>query len=65
MIVFGISEEGYREILGFEPQTCWRGDTLEGLVEEIRRREKVIRIFPSEDSAWHLPGVLLAEEHPY
>jgi transposase-like protein len=36
---------------------------LERLIQEIRRREKVIRIFPSEASAWRLVGALLAETH--
>ena len=31
--------------------------------EEIRRREKVIRIFPNEASAERLIGALLAEKH--
>lgn len=35
----------------------------ERLNEEIRRREKVIRIFPNEDSAMRLIGALLAEKH--
>jgi transposase-like protein len=36
---------------------------LERLIQEVRRREKVIRIFPNEDSAWRLVGALLAEKH--
>jgi len=35
----------------------------ERLNEEIRRREKVIRIFPNEDSAMRLIGAMLAEKH--
>jgi len=35
----------------------------ERLNEKIRRREKVIRIFPSEDSAIRMIGALLAEKH--
>jgi len=33
------------------------------LIEELRRREKVIRIFPNIDSAWRLIGALLSEYH--
>jgi transposase-like protein len=33
----------------------------ERLNEEIRRRERVIRIFPNDQSAWRLIGALLAE----
>jgi len=36
---------------------------LERLIQEVRRREKVIRIFPNKDSAWRLVGALLAEKH--
>jgi putative transposase len=35
----------------------------ERLIQEIRRRERVIRIFPNEDSALRLMGALLAEIH--
>ncbi len=35
----------------------------ERLNEEIRRRERVIRIFPNEASAMCLIGALLAEQH--
>ena len=35
----------------------------ERLNEEIRRREKVIRIFPNEASTMRLIGALLAEKH--
>jgi putative transposase len=38
-------------------------NSLERLNEEIRRREKVIRIFPNEDSAHRLVGDLLLEQH--
>jgi transposase-like protein len=33
------------------------------LIQEIRRRERVIRIFPNEASAQRLIGALLAEKH--
>ena len=36
---------------------------LERLIQEVRRREKVIRIFPNKTSAWRLVGALLAEKH--
>jgi len=36
---------------------------LERFIEEIHRREKVVRIFPSGDSAYRLIGALCAERH--
>jgi len=36
---------------------------LERLIQEVRRREKIIRIFPSKDSVWRLVGALLAGKH--
>ena len=36
---------------------------LERFIGEIRRREKVIRIFPNMDSAYRLIGALCAEAH--
>lgn len=38
-------------------------NSVERLNEEIRRREKVIRIFPNEASAYRLIGALLMEQH--
>ena len=38
-------------------------DMLERSIQEIRRREKVIRIFPNIDSAYRLVGALCAETH--
>lgn len=35
----------------------------ERLNEEVRRRERVIRIFPNDESAWRLIGALLAEKN--
>lgn len=35
----------------------------ERLNEEIRRRERVIRIFPNDDSALRLIGALLVEQN--
>jgi len=36
---------------------------VERLIEEVRRREKVIRIFPNKDSAWRYSGAVLVEIH--
>ena len=36
---------------------------LERFIQEIRRREKVIRIFPNMSSAYRLVGALCAETH--
>jgi len=38
-------------------------NALERLIQEVRRREKVIRIFPNEASAHRLLGAYLAETH--
>ena len=36
---------------------------LERLNGEVRRREKVVRIFPNDESAWRLLGAYRAERH--
>jgi len=35
----------------------------ERFIEEIRRREKVVRIFPNKKSVWRPVGALCAEKH--
>jgi transposase-like protein len=49
------------------PEKCRKrlrwADMLERFIQEIRRREKVIRIFPNMDSAYRLVGALCAENH--
>ena len=62
-------EEGFDEtlnILTFPKKYRVRlrsTNSQERLNEEIRRRERVIRIFPNEDSAIRLIGALLSEFH--
>jgi len=36
---------------------------VERLIQEVRRREKVIRIFPNKKSAWRYVGAVLVEIH--
>ncbi len=38
-------------------------NTVERLIEEFRRRERVVRIFPNDESAWRLLGAVAAEIH--
>lgn len=49
------------------PNNYWKRlkstNMQERLIQEVRRRERVIRIFPNEDSALRLMGALLAEIH--
>ena len=62
-------EEGFDEalnILAFPKKYRVRlrsTNSQERLNEEIQRRERVIRIFPNEDSAIRLIGALLSEFH--
>jgi transposase-like protein len=64
-----VLEAGWEEataVLALPPKYRRRLRTtnmLERFIEEIRRREKVIRIFPNEDSAHRLMGALCAERH--
>lgn len=46
-----------RNVLGATPKVHHK------TIEEGRRREKVIRIFPNDRSAWRLMGALVAEQH--
>ncbi|WP_413377373.1 IS256 family transposase [Alkalihalobacillus sp. 1P02AB] len=60
-------EEGFEDAIQFlnEPIKWQRHirstNSLERLNQEIRRREKVIRIFPNDNSAFRLIGALLIE----
>ena len=54
MAVLNLPEQ-YRKRLGTT-------NGIERLNEEVRRRERVIRIFPSVESAERLPGALLMEK---
>jgi transposase-like protein len=36
---------------------------IERFIQEIRRREKVVRIFPNQRSVWRLVGALCAQKH--
>ncbi|MDY0404402.1 IS256 family transposase [Virgibacillus sp. 179-BFC.A HS] len=60
-------DEGYEDAIQFyaEPANTHKHirttNTLERLNSEIRRRERVIRIFPNEDSAFRLIGAVLMD----
>jgi len=64
-----VLETGWEEataVLALPPKYRRRLRTtnmIERFIEEIRRREKVIRIFPSGESAYRLIGALCAEQH--
>ena len=65
----GVLEEGFEDalaVLGLPEKYRRRMKSTnmqERLIQEIRRRERVIRIFPNEASALRLIGALLAEKH--
>jgi transposase-like protein len=64
-----VLESGWEEataVLALPPKYRRRLRTtnmLERFIEEIRRREKVVRIFPNEEAAHRLIGALCAERH--
>jgi len=66
---FGTLEEGFYDataVLALPEKYRKRLRTtnmLERFIQEIRRREKVIRIFPNMESAYRLVGALCAETH--
>ena len=53
----------YKQAAELDGQLVTPSRTQERLNEEIRRRERVIRIFPNDDSALRLIGALLAEQN--
>ena len=62
-------EDGFYEVTAvlalpekYRKRLRW-ADMLERFIQEIRGREKVIRIFPNTDSAYRLVGALCAETH--
>ena len=62
-------EDGFYEVTAvlalpekYRKRLRW-ANMLERFIQEIRRREKVIRIFPNTDSAYRLVGALCAETH--
>lgn len=62
-------DEGFDDVIAiFSLPKAYRkrlrtSNSIERLNEEIRRRERVIRIFPNEDSINRLIGALLMEQH--
>ena len=62
-------DEGFNDITAvFSLPEAYRkrlrtSNSIERLNEEIRRRERVIRIFPNEESMDRLLGSLLIEQH--
>lgn len=63
----GILDEGFEDTIQYmaHPESIRRHirstNTLERLNQEIRRREKIIRIFPNTQSAFRLIGAVLME----
>lgn len=58
--------EDVTAVLALPDKYCRRFRTtnmIERLIEGVRRREKVIRIFPNMSSTWRLIGVLPAQKH--
>jgi transposase-like protein len=62
-------EDGFHEATAvlalpekYRKRLLW-ANMLERFIQEIRRREKVIRIFPNTGSAYRLVGALCAETH--
>ena len=57
-------EDAFQYLVSAVPHKRIRStNLLERLNEEVRRREKVIRIFPNVDSATRLIGALLIDKH--
>lgn len=64
-----ILEEGFEDSIQYSMFPASRQryikstNTLERLNEEVRRRERVVRIFPNIDSAFRLIGAVLLDHH--